>query len=37
MKMGRTSDALRAYQRALQFDPNNAALQAKIAAAKKQG
>ncbi|PYS53144.1 MAG: hypothetical protein DMF68_00345 [Acidobacteria bacterium] len=37
LKMKRTADALRAYQRAQQLDPANSALQAKIAAAKKQG
>lgn len=37
MKMGRGTDALRAYQRALQFDPNNAGLQTKIAAARSRG
>jgi cytochrome c-type biogenesis protein CcmH/NrfG len=36
MKMGRGTDALRAYQRALQFDPNNTGLQAKIAEARKK-
>jgi tetratricopeptide (TPR) repeat protein len=37
MKMSRSADALRAYQRALQFDPNNTGLQAKIAEARKKG
>jgi len=37
MKMGHGADALRAYQRALQFDPNNTGLQAKIAEARKKG
>ena len=36
LKMKRTVDALRAYQRAQQLDPANSALQAKIAAARKQ-
>ena len=34
MKAGRAKDAVRAYSRGLQLDPNNAELQAKIAAAR---
>jgi len=34
IKMGKKSDALSAYQRALQLDPNNAGLRAKIAQAR---
>jgi cytochrome c-type biogenesis protein CcmH/NrfG len=34
MKAGRAKDALRAYDRALQIDPSNAGLQARIAAAR---
>jgi len=34
MKAGRPRDALRAYQRALQLDPTNAELPAKITAAQ---
>lgn len=37
MKAGRHADAVRAYQRALQLDPTNADLQAKLANARKQG
>jgi Flp pilus assembly protein TadD len=35
MKKNRTSDALRAYQRAQSLDPSNSSLQAKIASARK--
>jgi len=34
MKAGRRQEALRAYQRGLQLDPNNSELQNKIAAAR---
>src|SRR5262249_13222790 len=34
MNTGRPKDAMRAYQRALELDPNNADLQAKVAAAR---
>ncbi|MBC7910003.1 MAG: tetratricopeptide repeat protein [Pyrinomonadaceae bacterium] len=34
MKTGRLSDALRAYQNALELDPNNAELPGKIARAR---
>jgi cytochrome c-type biogenesis protein CcmH/NrfG len=37
MKGGRTSDAVRAYDRALQLDPNNADVQQKAAAARARG
>jgi tetratricopeptide (TPR) repeat protein len=37
MKAGRGTDALRVYQRALSYDPNNTGLQTKIAEAKKKG
>ena len=37
MKAGRTRDALRAYDRALQLDPNNADVQQKSAAARAKG
>lgn len=36
MKAGRSADALRAYQHALQLDPNNTGLQTKIAEARKK-
>jgi len=34
IKAGRPQEALRAYQRALQLDPNNTEIQNKIAAAR---
>jgi superkiller protein 3 len=37
MKGGRTRDAVRAYDRALQLDPNNADVQQKAAAARAKG
>ena len=37
MKAGRTRDAVRAYDRALQLDPNNADVQQKAAAARAKG
>ena len=37
MNAGRTPDAVRAYDRALQLDPNNADLQQKAAAARAKG
>jgi len=36
LKAGRPKDAVRAYQRALQFDPNNAELQNKLTAARSR-
>jgi tetratricopeptide (TPR) repeat protein len=36
MKAGRGTDALRVYQRALSYDPNNTGLQTKIAEARKK-
>lgn len=36
MKAGRGADALRVYQRALSYDPNNTGLQTKIAEARKK-
>jgi hypothetical protein len=35
MKAGRRTDAVRAYQRALQLDPTNAELQTKLANARQ--
>jgi cytochrome c-type biogenesis protein CcmH/NrfG len=37
LKAGRTRDAVRAYDRALQIDPNNADVQQKAAAARAKG
>jgi cytochrome c-type biogenesis protein CcmH/NrfG len=37
MNAGRTRDAVRAYDRALQLDPNNAEVQQKAAAARAKG
>jgi cytochrome c-type biogenesis protein CcmH/NrfG len=36
MSAGRSRDAARAYQKALELDPTNADLQAKLAAARGQ-
>ena len=36
MKAGRTRDAVRAYERAVQLDPDSSDLQAKLAAARSR-